>query len=140
MNTQPEEASSRSIASGVAAETSSDSVDARCTGKWWTRRHRGRQRVPDKMRAPYILAAALAALMVVQSVLGLPFQEQYRDAGWIKATWFGNDWVTLAVAVPLLVVALLVARQGSRAGSVVMVRPHRVRRLQRRLLSIRGCP
>jgi len=24
---------------------------------------------------------------------------------WIKATWFGNDWVTLMVAVPLLVIA-----------------------------------
>ena len=62
---------------------------------------------PDKMRAPSILTTALAALMVVQSVLGLVFQEQYRDVEWIKATWFGNDWVTLVAAVPLLVVALV---------------------------------
>ena len=27
-------------------------------------------------------------------------------------TWFGNDWVTLVVAVPLLVIALLMARRG----------------------------
>lgn len=59
--------------------------------------------MPDKMRAPYVLAAALAVLMVVQSSLGLLFQRQYRDVEWIKATWFGNDWVTLVVAVPLLV-------------------------------------
>jgi hypothetical protein len=65
---------------------------------------------------PLILSAALAALMVLQSVLGLIFQEQYRDAGWIKATWFGNDWITLVVAVPLLVVALLMARGGSVRG------------------------
>lgn len=75
------------------------------------------QRLPrnmrDKMKAPYILTTALAALMVFQSVLGLVFQEQYRDVAWIKATWFGNDWVTLVVAVPLLVIALLMAQRGS---------------------------
>jgi hypothetical protein len=67
----------------------------------------------DKMKAPYIFATALAALMVLQSVLGLAFQAQYRDVEWIKATWFGNDWVTLVVAAPLLVIALLMARRGS---------------------------
>ena len=70
----------------------------------------------DELRVPYILSAALAALMVVQSVLGLLFQEQYRDVEWIKATWFGNDWVTLLFAAPLLVVALLMARGGSVLG------------------------
>ena len=70
----------------------------------------------DELRVPYILSAALAALMVVQSVLGLLFQEQYRDVEWIKATWFGNDWVTLLIAAPLLVVALLKARGGSMPG------------------------
>jgi hypothetical protein len=74
-----------------------------------TQRIRGR----DELRVPYILSAALAALMVVQSGLGLLFQGQYRDVEWIKATWFGNDWVTLLFAVPLLVVALLIARGGS---------------------------
>jgi hypothetical protein len=69
-----------------------------------------------KMRAPYILTTALAALMVVQCVLGLVFHEQYRDVEWIKATWFGNDWVTLMVAVPLLVLALLTARRGAVQG------------------------
>jgi len=59
------------------------------------------------MRVPYLLTAALAALMAVQSVLGLLFQRPYRDVEWIKATWFGNDWVTLVAAVPLLVVALV---------------------------------
>jgi len=31
------------------------------------------------MKAPYILTTTLAALMVLQSVLGLVFQDQYRD-------------------------------------------------------------
>ena len=34
--------------------------------------------------------------------MGLLFRGQYRDAEWIAATWLGNDWVTLLVALPLL--------------------------------------
>ena len=68
------------------------------------------------MKVPYILSAVLAALMVVQSVLGLIFPGRYRDVEWIRLTWFGNDWVTLAVGVPLLVASLLLARRGSVRG------------------------
>ena len=67
-------------------------------------------------RWPYILSAVLAALMVVQSVLGLVFPGQYRDVEWIRATWFGNDWVTLVVGAPLLVASVLLARRGSVRG------------------------
>ncbi len=69
-----------------------------------------------KMKAPYILSAALAALMVVQSVLGRVFPGQYRDVEWIRTTWFGNDWITLVVGAPLLVASLLLARRGSIRG------------------------
>lgn len=68
------------------------------------------------MKVPYILSVALAALMVAQSVLGRVFSGQYRDAEWIRATWFGNDWVTLVVGAPLLVASLLLARGGSVRG------------------------
>jgi hypothetical protein len=51
--------------------------------------------------------------MLAQSALGLLFESRYRDAEWIKATWFGNDWVTLVVGMPLLAVALALARRGS---------------------------
>lgn len=63
-----------------------------------------------------MLAATLAALMLVQSVLGLFFQEQYRDVEWIKATWFGNDWVTLTVGVPVLLVGLILTARRSVVG------------------------
>jgi len=65
------------------------------------------------MKTAYDLTAALIALMVVQSVLGLAFQTEYLDVDWIRATWFGNDWVTLALAVPLLAIAVAKARGGS---------------------------
>ncbi len=73
----------------------------------------------DKMKVPAILSAVLAALMAVQSLLGLLFQSQYRDAAWIRATWFGNDWVTLVVAVPLLVAGLALARRASVRGMLL---------------------
>jgi hypothetical protein len=41
--------------------------------------------------------------MVAQSVLGLTFPNQYRDVEWIRATWWGNDWVTLCIALPFLI-------------------------------------
>src|SRR5687767_1322755 len=72
-----------------------------------------------EIKPPYLFSMALAALMLVQSILGLLFQEQYRDAEWIKATWFGNDWVTLILAVPLLIVAIIMANGGSRRGQLV---------------------
>jgi len=48
-----------------------------------------------ELRAPFMLSAALAGVMAVQSGLGLAFPEQYRDAAWLRAAWFGNDGVTL---------------------------------------------
>jgi hypothetical protein len=72
--------------------------------------------VQAKMKVPYILSAALGALMVAQSVLGLIFPGQYRDVEWIRLTWFGNDWVTLVMGVPLLVASVLLARRGSVRG------------------------
>ena len=54
--------------------------------------------------------------MVVQSTLGLIFSDQYRDVAWIRSTWFGNDWVTLVLAVPLLGFALMRARRESVTG------------------------
>lgn len=54
--------------------------------------------------------------MVAQSGLGLLFPEAYRDPAWVRAAWYGNDWVTLLVGVPMMSVALLLARRGSSRG------------------------
>jgi hypothetical protein len=65
------------------------------------------------------LSWLVVGLMAVQSGAGLLFPGMYRDAPWIRAAWFGNDIVTLAVAVPLLVAGLLLARRGSVRGRLV---------------------
>jgi hypothetical protein len=67
----------------------------------------------DKMRAPFVLSGALAALMGVQAALGLALPGEYRDPAWIRAVWFGNDWFTLVVATPALAASLWRARRGS---------------------------
>jgi hypothetical protein len=59
------------------------------------------------MRSARRLSVLLAALMSAQALRGLVFQHQYRDEAWIRAAWYGNDWVTLLAAVRLLVCGLL---------------------------------
>lgn len=66
-----------------------------------------------------MVSLVLAALMVAQSLLGLFISDAYRDIAWIKATWFGNDLITLVVAVPLLVGSFLLASRGSTRARLV---------------------
>ncbi len=65
------------------------------------------------------ISIALAALMATQALLGVLASEAYRDVAWIKATWFGNDLVTLLIAVPLLIGAMWSASRGSIRGRLV---------------------
>lgn len=39
------------------------------------------------MAAARRMATLLTAFMLVQSVLGLVWSDQYRDVDWIRATW-----------------------------------------------------
>jgi hypothetical protein len=71
------------------------------------------------IRAARRLTLALVAAMAAQSSMGLLFDNAYRDVEWIRATWFGNDWVTLVVAVPLLIAGLARAASGSVRGTLV---------------------
>jgi hypothetical protein len=74
-----------------------------------------------RQRAPQQLSVALVCLMLAQSALGLGVGHAYRDVPWIRATWFGNDAVTLLVAVPLLLTALHLDRRGSPRGRLVWI-------------------
>ena len=68
------------------------------------------------MGVPQRLTWCLAGLMCAQALLGLAFLEEYRDPEPIRTTWFGNDWVTLLLAVPLLVTGLVRAARGFTRG------------------------
>ncbi|MDF3068648.1 MAG: hypothetical protein K0R38_4249 [Polyangiaceae bacterium] len=65
------------------------------------------------------LSLVLAALWTAQALLGLVLSGQYRDVAWIRATWFGNDLVTLVLAVPLLLAGVLRTGVGSRRAQLL---------------------
>ncbi|TVP45864.1 MAG: hypothetical protein EA350_08215 [Gemmatimonadales bacterium] len=67
-------------------------------------------------RRLFQLSWGLAALMAIQAALGRAFPSEYRDVEWIRAAWFGNDWITLVAAVPLLCLATLGASRRSVLG------------------------
>ena len=70
----------------------------------------------SNMKTPLTLSLWLAALMAAQSLIGRAFDGQYRDVEWIRATWFGNDLVTLLLAMSLLITALALVRRDSLRG------------------------
>jgi hypothetical protein len=59
------------------------------------------------------MVVGIIGLIALQAVLGLVLQREYRDGPWMTATWFGNDWITLAAAVPTMTLALVRMRNGS---------------------------
>lgn len=86
--------------------------------------HRAREDAQPQMALSSVnmarrLSVAVAVLMAAQSAVGLLFPSLYRDVEWITAAWYGNDLVTLAVAVPLLAWSLLKIRNGSRRAELV---------------------
>jgi hypothetical protein len=71
------------------------------------------------MGVPRKLSFTLSALMIIQALTGLLAPQHYRDVEWIKTTWFGNDWLTLVVAVPLLMMSTVGAQRGSARAFLV---------------------
>ncbi|MGD2157030.1 MAG: hypothetical protein PVG32_09175 [Anaerolineales bacterium] len=70
-----------------------------------------------KLRPVYILSAMIAILATIASAGGLFLDGLYRDNTFVTSLWGGNDLVTLVVAVPMLVAALILSRSrfiGSR--------------------------
>jgi hypothetical protein len=65
------------------------------------------------------LTWTLAGLMAAQAILGLVRSDLYRDPPWIAATWFGNDWTTLLLAIPLLLTAHIASTRGSVRARLV---------------------
>lgn len=77
------------------------------------------QSSPGSVSVAWRLSLGVAVLMALQAGVGLLAPSLYRDEDWVLAAWFGNDLVTLLVAVPLLVWSLLWVRNGSRRAELV---------------------
>lgn len=73
----------------------------------------------DKSNTTFILSALIAALMFAASFGGLLIENLYRDNAFVALLWRGNDLVTLVVAVPLLVGAMIYAHRGLLRAELV---------------------
>ena len=72
------------------------------------------------LNVAYLLTVVTIVLLVVVSAGGaLASSRLYRDNPLITATFRGQDWVTLLVAVPLLTVGLILERRGSLRGRLL---------------------
>ena len=66
-----------------------------------------------------MLSAMIALLAAVASVGGIVVDDLYRDNQLVASTFYGNDLVTLLVAVPVLIGSLILsARNSLRAQSI----------------------
>lgn len=69
---------------------------------------------------PYVLASVTTIILtVVATIVGLLVPDFYRDATVLLPQLYGQDLLTLAVAVPVLAVSLYYAVYGSLRGYVV---------------------
>jgi hypothetical protein len=71
------------------------------------------------LRATWVLSAMVAVLTIATPAAGLWAHGLYRGAPWASAALRGGDLVTLVVAAPALIGALLLARRGSRRAELV---------------------
>ena len=73
----------------------------------------------SRLRWPDLLSVVVAALMVMASLGGLVLPGLYRDNTWSTAAFRGTDLATVLLAVPVLAVALVLARRGSDRARLV---------------------
>lgn len=68
----------------------------------------------SNLRTARLLSILIAILAALASAGGLLLPGLYRDNLFVTSAWKGNDLVTLLLAVPLLVLALLWSTRGSQ--------------------------
>lgn len=57
-----------------------------------------------ELKTAYILSCVIAMLSAAVSLGGLLWRDLYRDNAFARATWLGNDWVTLILAINTILV------------------------------------
>jgi hypothetical protein len=78
-------------------------------------------RIRAAERAAFVLSAAIAVLMVAASLTGLLVADLYDESPWAEQALRGGDLVTLVLAVPLLLGALVLTRRGSTRARAVWI-------------------
>lgn len=70
-------------------------------------------------RSLKVLSILIIILTIVASAGGLFIKEVYRDNAFVTSTWLGTDFVTLCLAVPLLIAAVILAGRGSTRAFLI---------------------
>ena len=65
------------------------------------------------MKTSYRLSMIAAILTALAATAGLFIPGLYQDSEYLITVWQGNDWVTLIVVVPALLITLYLSEQGS---------------------------
>jgi len=66
----------------------------------------------EEPKSAFILSYIIVAVTLLAAAGGLFLENVYRDNLLVTAGWHGNDMITLYIAVPLLIAALLLAKRG----------------------------
>jgi hypothetical protein len=66
-----------------------------------------------------ILSGFVAGLVTIASAVGLFVPHIYHDNLFVASGWRGNDWVTLLVAIPVLVLTTILCSKGSRRAQLI---------------------
>lgn len=72
-----------------------------------------------KTRIVLILSVFIAVFSALALAGGLFFKGVYRDNAFVTTTWLGNDAVTLFLAVPILLAAMVLGMRGSRMATLI---------------------
>ena len=72
-----------------------------------------------KLKPDTILSILIAIFATIASAGGLLLDGLYRDNAFVTTTWLGNDAITLFLAVPILVVAMIVSNRGSLKAQLI---------------------
>ncbi len=72
-----------------------------------------------QLKPAYILSVIIAILTIVASTGGLLLDNLYQDNLFVTSGWYGNDLITLFVAVPILVTALFLAMRDSQRAQLI---------------------
>jgi hypothetical protein len=72
-----------------------------------------------QLKVAVLLSLIITILTFVAAVGGLVIQDLYRDNLFVTSGWFGNDLVTLVVALPILIITLILSVRGSQRAQLV---------------------
>ncbi|HKJ68128.1 MAG TPA: hypothetical protein VKA68_09260, partial [bacterium] len=74
---------------------------------------------PFSLLLAYVFSVFVGGLMLLVSAGGVLLPEMYRDSAFVLPQIFGQDLVSLILGVPLLIVSLIYAIQGSYKGRIL---------------------